>query len=255
MSNKQIIASVVVIIVAAFGAVYAVTRKSGNTESNTKTNTQAQSNQNTTNPSATPTSIASPTGTTTTANGCTRNYDSNKRMEPNIDFKNKLVTLEVKGFGAITISLDDKAAPKTVENFVRLAYSGFYDCLTFHRITDLTGDPSHPGRIVQGGDPEGTGMGGPGYTVPAEIGLKHVKGAIAMARTGDAVNPNRESSGSQFYFAADAVPFLDGQYTVFGQVTAGMDVLEKLAEVPVNKASGMPTTPVVIEKATVSNKN
>ena len=94
------------------------------------------------------------------------------------------------------------------------------DGLTFHRV--------EPGFVVQGGDPTGTGSGGPGYTIPAEIKRPHPKGALAWARTGDAVNPERRSSGSQFYITLDATPFLDGGYTVFGQTTKGMDVVEKI---------------------------
>lgn len=159
--------------------------------------------------------------------------------------------MTVKGYGDIKIQLSDADAPQTVANFLKLSDAGFYNCLTFHRITNI-GSPQMPGRIVQGGDPEGTGMGGPGYTVPAEIKLKHTKGAIAMARTSDAVNPKRDSSGSQFYIGLDALPFLDDQYTVFGYVVSGMDVVEKMSKVQTNPA-GMPATPVVIEKVVITN--
>jgi cyclophilin family peptidyl-prolyl cis-trans isomerase len=123
--------------------------------------------------------------------------------------------------GDIVVDLDAGAAPQTVNNFVFLAREGFYDDLTFHRV--------EPGFVIQGGDPLGTGTGGPGYTVPAEIDLQHVKGAIAMARTSDDVNPERASSGSQFYITLDATPFLDGAYTAFGQVVEGMDVVDAVA--------------------------
>ena len=123
--------------------------------------------------------------------------------------------------GDIVISLDAKSAPQTVNNFVFLANQGFYDGLTFHRV--------EPGFVIQGGDPQGNGRGGPGYTVPGEFKLKHVEGAIAMARLGDQVNPKRDSSGSQFYITLAATPFLDGTYTVFGQVTQGMDSVNKIA--------------------------
>ncbi len=111
-------------------------------------------------------------------------------------------------------------APLSVTNFQQLADGDFYDGLTFHRV--------EPGFVIQGGDPVGNGTGGPGYTIPAEIKHKHLKGALAWARTGDAVNPQRRSSGSQFYITLAATPFLDNQYTVFGQVTAGMDVVEQI---------------------------
>ena len=123
--------------------------------------------------------------------------------------------------GDIVVQLDAGAAPQTVNNFVFLTEQGFYDGLSFHRV--------EPGFVIQGGDPLGTGTGGPGYTVPAEIELSHVEGAIAMARQGDEVNPSRASSGSQFYITLAPTPHLDGAYTVFGQVTAGMDVVQSIA--------------------------
>jgi cyclophilin family peptidyl-prolyl cis-trans isomerase len=123
--------------------------------------------------------------------------------------------------GDILVDLDAAAAPQTVNNFVFLAREGFYDGLVFHRV--------EPGFVIQGGDPLGTGSGGPGYTVPAEIELKHIKGAIAMARRGDQVNPERASSGSQFYITLDPTPFLDEGYTAFGQVVEGMEVVESIA--------------------------
>lgn len=123
--------------------------------------------------------------------------------------------------GDMVVQLYPEAAPLTVDNFVELSREGFYDGLTFHRV--------EPGFVIQGGDPSGDGSGGPGYTIPAEIGLIHTKGAIAMARKSDAVNPDRASSGSQFYIALEALPQLDGAYTVFGQVVEGMDVVESIA--------------------------
>ena len=123
--------------------------------------------------------------------------------------------------GDIVVQLDASAAPLTVNNFVFLARQGFYGNLTFHRV--------EPGFVIQGGDPTGTGGGGPGYTVPAEIQLPHVEGAMAMARRADEVNPTRASSGSQFYITLAPTPFLDGAYTVFGHVIEGMDVVLSIA--------------------------
>ena len=123
--------------------------------------------------------------------------------------------------GDIVVQLDASAAPLTVNNFVFLAEQGFYDGLTFHRV--------EPGFVIQGGDPAGTGGGGPGYTVPAEIQLPHVEGAIAMARRGDEVNPDRASSGSQFYITLAPTPFLDEGYTAFGHVIEGMEVVQSIA--------------------------
>ncbi len=111
--------------------------------------------------------------------------------------------------------------PESLNNFVTLALNGYYDGLTFHRV--------EPGFVVQGGDPAGTGMGGPGYTIPAEIIHKHPRGALAWARTGDQVNPERRSSGSQFYITLDVTEFLDNGYTVFGYVVEGMDIVDQIA--------------------------
>ena len=135
---------------------------------------------------------------------------------------NKKYTATIKtAKGNIIVELYTKDAPQTVNNFVFLSRDGFYNNLTFHRV--------EPGFVIQGGDPQGTGRGGPGYTIPAEIKVKHVKGAIAMARLSDQVNPKRDSSGSQFYITLEATPSLDDGYTAFGQVTQGMDIVQKIA--------------------------
>lgn len=139
-----------------------------------------------------------------------------------------LVVLETT-HGAITIALEDSAAPRTCANFRRLAAVGFYDSTCFHRLV--------PGFVIQGGDPNSRdenpfddGRGGPGYVVPAEIGRPHVRGAVAMARMPDAVNPQKDSSGSQFYVCLADRPDLDrGGYTVFGRVVRGMDVVDRIA--------------------------
>ncbi len=123
--------------------------------------------------------------------------------------------------GDITVELDTQKAPLGATNFIQLSKGGFYNGLTFHRV--------EPGFVIQGGDPSGNGTGGPGYTIPAEIGLKHVKGAIAWARLPDQVNPQQRSSGSQFYITLEATPFLDGGYSVFGKTIAGEDVVAKIA--------------------------
>lgn len=124
--------------------------------------------------------------------------------------------------GVVVCELAYEKAPISVTNFIQLAKGGFYDGLTFHRVV--------PKFVVQGGDPEGTGRGGPGYTVPSEIGLPHVKGALAWARLPDQVNPQKRSSGSQFYITLEKVPYLDGEYTVFGQTISGMEVVEQLKQ-------------------------
>jgi peptidyl-prolyl cis-trans isomerase B (cyclophilin B) len=124
--------------------------------------------------------------------------------------------------GTIVLELYPDAAPKTVANFETLVNKGFYNGLTWHRVV--------PDFVVQGGDPDGTGMGGPGYNVPAEIDNNehHLRGTLATARKGDEANPQRESSGSQFYVCLAPQPGLDGDYTVFGGVIKGMDVVDQI---------------------------
>ena len=125
-----------------------------------------------------------------------------------------VITME-KG-GEIKFDFFPEDAPKTVVNFVTLARKGFYDGLVFHRV--------EPGFVIQGGDPQGNGMGGPGYKIKAEFNKqKHVRGAVAMARSNDP-----DSAGSQFYIVLAPANFLDGKYTVFGMVTSGMDVVDKV---------------------------
>ena len=129
--------------------------------------------------------------------------------------KEEIATI-VTGKGTIKFKFFNKDAPNTCENFKKLAKAKFYDGVIFHRY--------EPGFVIQGGDPEGTGMGGPGYEIKAEFNAnKHVAGAVAMARSQDP-----DSAGSQFYICLAPAHFLDGKYTVFGQVTEGMDVVLKL---------------------------
>ncbi len=129
--------------------------------------------------------------------------------------------------GTIVIQTADADAPKTSANFRKLAKQGFYDGTTFHRVIK--------GFMIQGGDPLSKdenpfndGQGGPGYTVPAEIKAKHELGSLAGARMGDAVNPKKESSGSQFYSVTGDASHLDGQYTVYGKVNKGMEIDYKI---------------------------
>jgi len=118
--------------------------------------------------------------------------------------------------GSITIQLLPEVAPNTVANFKVLANNGYYDGIIFHRVI--------PGFMAQGGDPTGTGTGGPGYKIKAEFNAtKHVRGTVAMARTSDP-----DSAGSQFYICFGPQPHLDRQYTVFGQVEEGMDVVDQI---------------------------
>jgi len=153
------------------------------------------------------------------------------------------LNISVKDFGIIVVELYGADAPKSVTNIANLAIDGFYNGLIFHRIV--------PGFVVQGGDPEGTGAGGPGYTVDAEIKHKHDKGCLAMARKPDQVNPKKASSGSQFYFCLQDIPDLDGEYTVIGKIVEGMEVMEKLGAVKTGKKD-RPLDPPVMETVTVT---
>ena len=140
--------------------------------------------------------------------------------------------------GAIGLELFEDDAPKTVENFVRLAGEGFYDGLVFHRVI--------PDFMIQGGCPRGDGTGGPGYEFEDEdSGHRVVRGALAMANRG----PN--TNGSQFFIVtADECPWLDGKHTVFGRVVSGMDVVDAISNVP-RDARDRPKTPVTMERVEV----
>jgi peptidyl-prolyl cis-trans isomerase B (cyclophilin B) len=140
--------------------------------------------------------------------------------------------------GAIELELYDEDAPKTVDNFTKLARDGFYDGVVFHRVIE--------DFMIQGGDPTGTGSGGPGYQFEDEINDHKVeRGALAMANAG----PN--TNGSQFFIVtADACPWLDGKHTVFGRVTSGMDVVDTISQVETD-ARDRPQDDVRIESVTV----
>lgn len=126
----------------------------------------------------------------------------------------KYATIETDK-GNVRIELFEKDAPGTVANFESLINKGFYDGLTFHRVI--------PGFMAQGGCPQGTGVGGPGYTIPCEINPnKHVRGALSMAHRG------KDTGGSQFFICYDSFPHLDGVHTVFGRVVEGMDVVDQI---------------------------
>jgi cyclophilin family peptidyl-prolyl cis-trans isomerase len=142
--------------------------------------------------------------------------------------------------GPIHVELHPDDAPKTVDNFVKLANDGFYDRVIFHRVI--------PDFMIQGGDPTGTGSGGPGYTFEDEFNDHKVeRGALAMANAG----PN--TNGSQFFIVTtEAAPWLDGKHTVFGRVTDGMEVVDEIAELP-RDARDKPRDDVVIESVSVSD--
>ncbi len=198
---------------------------------------------------------------------------------------NKEVAVIETNMGSITLNFYDEDAPKHVANFKKLAREGFYDGTTFHRVIE--------GFMIQGGDPlskdgipENDGTGNPGYTIPAEIKRFHKRGALAAARTPDHVNPQKASSGSQFYIVqapsmslpqlktlearlkqsqgktltqeqidlyttVGGTPFLDGDYTVYGEVVSGMEVVDQIARVP-RDGRDRPLENVVIKKITLS---
>lgn len=157
---------------------------------------------------------------------------------------NPVVTIQMQDGGVIRAELYPEKAPNTVRNFISLISKGFYDGLIFHRVI--------PGFMIQGGDPEGRGTGGPGYAIRGEFAsngfqndLRHSRGVLSMAR---AMNP--DSAGSQFFIMHADAPHLDGEYAAFGRVTEGMDVVDHIASVRTGWAD-KPLTPQVMEKVTV----
>lgn len=161
--------------------------------------------------------------------------------------KNPIVTIEMADGGIIKAELYPELAPNTVNNFISLINSGFYDGTIFHRII--------PGFMIQGGDPQGTGMGGPGYTIDGEFSsnkfkndLKHAEGVLSMARS---QSPN--SAGSQFFIMLGDSPHLDGEYAAFGKVTEGIDIVRALGGTPTG-ANDRPVDDQVMKTVTVDTK-
>lgn len=156
-----------------------------------------------------------------------------------------IVTMNIKDYGQITLELYPEMAPNTVNNFVTLANDGFYDGLIFHRVIS--------GFMIQGGDPQGVGIGGPGYSIQGEFAdngftqntLSHTKGVISMARSYDP-----DSAGSQFFIMSEDGTYLDGQYAAFGKVTEGLDVVEAIQNVATN-SNDKPLEDVIIESVNV----
>lgn len=162
--------------------------------------------------------------------------------------KNPIVTITMENGGVIKAELYPEVAPNTVNNFVDLVNRGFYDGLIFHRVIK--------GFMNQGGDPDGIGTGGPGYSIKGEFSnngyanndLKHTAGVLSMARSG-----NPDSAGSQFFIMADTAKHLDGEYAAFGKVTEGMDVVEAINSVETDR-NDKPLKDVVIESIKVDTK-
>ena len=160
---------------------------------------------------------------------------------------NPIVTMTMENGDVMKVELYPDIAPNTVNNFISLVEKGFYDGLIFHRVI--------PGFMIQGGCPDGTGMGGPGYSIRGEFsqngfpnGLKHEPGVISMAR---AMHPN--SAGSQFFLMHETSPHLDGAYAAFGKITEGLEVVDKIANVPTGP-NDRPVEPQVIKSMTVDTQ-
>ena len=162
------------------------------------------------------------------------------------DNNHPIVTITMADGRVMKGELYPEKAPNTVNNFISLANKGYYDGLTFHRVI--------PGFMIQGGDPEGTGMGGPGYSIHGEFSgngfaandLIHETGVLSMARS---MSPN--SAGSQFFVMVEAAPHLDGQYAAFGRIIEGAEIAIDISRVPRSMRNDMPKTSVVMESVRV----
>ncbi len=262
MSNKTLVIIIVVVVALFAGTVAAMqyqnARRADRLETaGDQTADQAPENVSQQQDSGEPASSApesnQPTNTPSTAmNECKRDFDEQKLKTAQVSIKNRTVELDVKDFGKIQVQLYDQDAPKTVENFLRLVNAGYYDCLTFHRV-------SH-GFVIQGGDPTGAGSGGDsafGGSFADELNpdtpsykAGYQKGVLAMANAGPDTNT------SQFFILLDdATSWMPHNYTIFGKVSAGQDVVDKIGAVPVTPVmsadDGTPKTPVVIAKASI----
>ncbi len=158
--------------------------------------------------------------------------------------QNPIVTFELDNGGVIKAELYPEIAPNTVNNYISLVKKGFYDGLIFHRVI--------PGFMIQGGDPEGIGIGGPGYSIAGEFSqngfannLKHTEGVLSMARS-----QHPDSAGSQFFIMHKTSPHLDGSYAAFGKVIEGLEEVDKIAQVPTDW-NDKPMTPQIMKKVTV----
>ena len=158
---------------------------------------------------------------------------------------NPIVTIEMENGGVIKAELYPEIAPNTVRNFISLVKKGFYDGVIFHRVI--------PGFMIQGGDPNGTGMGGPGYSIRGEFSsndfqndLKHTRGVLSMART---MAP--DSAGSQFFIMHEDAPHLDRQYAAFGKVVEGIEVVDEIARAPRNMMNDKPKADQRMKTVTV----
>jgi len=178
--------------------------------------------------------------------GINFDIEGNITNDLNYDTKNPLVAMKIKDYGAIVIELYPDIAPNTVDNFMYLVSTSFYDNNNFHRLAK--------GFVLQGGDPKGNGTGGPGYSIQGEFtknnfknDLKHTKGIVSMARSS---LPN--TAGSQFFIMLGSAPSLDGSYAAFGKVIDGMDIIDKIEnKAKVKEKSDSLIKNIIIEKALV----
>ena len=179
------------------------------------------------------------------------NYDvKGNEAKLEYDTENPVVAMYIEGYGSVVMELYPDIAPNTVNNFISLIKSGFYDNNSFHRLM--------PGFVLQGGDPDGNGSGGPGYTIKGEFSdngfendLKHEKGIVSMARGND-----NDSAGSQFFIMLDKSDFLDGKYAAFGKVIDGFDIVEDIEknEIVADKDTGKLNKNIILKKALVDLK-
>lgn len=185
--------------------------------------------------------------------GCGATESENGQAEGSGDYpsnveENPIVTITMENDKEIKIELYPEIAPNTVANFVSLVEEGFYNGVIFHRVI--------PGFMIQGGDPEGTGMGGPGYSIKGEFSsngfeneLKHKRGVVSMART-----PDPDSAGSQFFIVVADAPPLDDLYASFGKVIEGMDVVDEIVSVNRDPANNKPKEEQKMKTVTVDTK-
>ena len=269
MSNKTLIIIIVILLVIFGGSILFYRSLNSTVKGQDTAQTPAGSlplaasdqsqvvpvqDASTTPATASSTPPATPTTQGQTMNDCTRNFSQSKLdQNANINIKNRQVTINVKNFGDITVQLYDQDAPKTVENFLRLTDSGYYDCLTFHRVSK--------NFVIQGGDPSGNGSGGTSaFGAPfadelnpntASFKAGYEKGVLAMANSG----PN--TNGSQFFIMLADTP-LPHNYTIFGKVVSGQDVVDKIGQVDITPnpqmgpTDGAPVTPVVMESVKIT---
>ena len=174
--------------------------------------------------------------------------DTNELELPQYETQNPVVAMYIENYGSIVMELYPDIAPNTVANFISLVKKGFYDNNTFHRLV--------PGFVLQGGDPTGTGTGGPGYTIKGEFSangyennLKHEKGIVSMART----SASNDTAGSQFFIMLDKSEYLDGQYAAFGKIIDGWSNIEKIVanEKVANENTGQLQKKLVIKKSVI----